>query len=85
MLPAATHPLAGTVLAIASTYAGNFFIVGSIANIIVVDQARSLQVKISWLEHARSGVPVTLLSLALAGAWFFVKSASLIDLYLIFK
>jgi Na+/H+ antiporter NhaD/arsenite permease-like protein len=85
LLPAATHPLAGTVLAIASTFAGNFFIMGSIANIIVVDQARSFRVKISWLDHARTGVPVAMMSLAAAGAWLLLKSVSLFDLYLIFK
>jgi Na+/H+ antiporter NhaD/arsenite permease-like protein len=85
LLPAATFPAAGTILALVSTFAGNLFIVGSIANIIVVEQARSLQVKISWKDHARIGIPVTMLSLACAGAWLVVKFASLIDLYLIFK
>ena len=60
LLPVATHPLAGATLALASTLAGNLFIVGSIANIIVVEQARMLDVRISWREHARIGVPVTL-------------------------
>ena len=85
LLPAATHPLAGTIMAIASTFAGNLFIVGSIANIIVVDQARSLNVKISWLDHARVGVPVTILSLLFAASWLFLKSVSLMQLYLIFE
>src|SRR5207249_3870555 len=39
LLPLATHPMAGTLLALASTLAGNLLIVGSIANIIVVDAA----------------------------------------------
>jgi Na+/H+ antiporter NhaD/arsenite permease-like protein len=69
LLPAATHPLAGPVLGLASTLAGNLFIVGSIANIIVVDQAARLGVKISWRDHARVGVPVTLATLAIAAVW----------------
>ena len=69
LLPAATHPLAGPVLALASTLAGNLLIVGSIANIIVVDQAARLGVRISWREHARTGIPVTLATLAIAAAW----------------
>jgi Na+/H+ antiporter NhaD/arsenite permease-like protein len=69
LLPHATHPLAGPVLALASTLAGNLLIVGSIANIIVVDQARGLGVRIGWREHARVGVPVTLATLAIAAAW----------------
>ena len=56
LLPVAAHPLAGAVLALASTLAGNLFIVGSIANIIVVDQARRLGVEIDWKTHARVGV-----------------------------
>ncbi len=38
----------------------------SIANIIVVDQAGRLGVKISWREHARVGIPVTLLTRGVA-------------------
>jgi Na+/H+ antiporter NhaD/arsenite permease-like protein len=69
LLPAATHDLSGPVLALSSTLAGNLFIVGSIANIIVVDRAAALGVKIDWRTHARIGVPVTLGTLALAAAW----------------
>jgi Na+/H+ antiporter NhaD/arsenite permease-like protein len=69
LLPFADHPLGGTVLALCSTLAGNLLIVGSIANIIVVDHAARYGVTISWREHARVGVPVTLLSLAMAVLW----------------
>ena len=72
LLPAASHPLAGPVLALASTLAGNLLIVGSIANIIVIDQAARLGVAISWREHARIGVPVTFLTLAIAGGWLWL-------------
>lgn len=75
LLPAARHPLAGPILALASTLAGNLFIVGSIANIIVVDQAERLKVRISWLDHARVGVPVTMLTLALAAGWLWLRWA----------
>ena len=74
LLPAATHPLAGPILALASTLAGNLFIVGSIANIIVVDQAERLGITISWREHARVGVPVTILTLAIAAGWLWVRA-----------
>jgi Na+/H+ antiporter NhaD/arsenite permease-like protein len=43
--------------------------VGSIANIIVVDAARRAGIAIDWRRHARTGVPVTLLTLAIAAAW----------------
>ncbi|WP_305043657.1 SLC13 family permease, partial [Geoalkalibacter sp.] len=72
LLPAADHALAGPILALASTLAGNLFIVGSIANIIVVDQAARLGIHIGWREHARVGVPVTLATLALAALWLWL-------------
>ena len=74
LLPAAEHPLAGSILALASTLAGNLLIVGSIANIIVIDQAARLGVVIGWREHARIGIPVTLATLALAAGWLWVRS-----------
>jgi Na+/H+ antiporter NhaD/arsenite permease-like protein len=70
LLPFAERPLDGTVLAVFSTLAGNLLVVGSIANIIVIDQAARLGITISWREHARVGVPVTLLSLAVSAGWF---------------
>jgi Na+/H+ antiporter NhaD/arsenite permease-like protein len=71
LLPVASHELAGPVLALASTLAGNLLIVGSIANLIVVDQARRLGVEIDWRTHARLGIPITLATLALAAAWLY--------------
>jgi Na+/H+ antiporter NhaD/arsenite permease-like protein len=69
LLPLAKHALAGPLLALVSTLAGNLMIVGSIANIIVVDAAARAGVRIDWRTHARVGVPVTLLTLALVAAW----------------
>jgi len=74
LLPHASHPLAGPVLALASTLAGNLLIVGSIANIIVVDQAAALGVRIGWRQHARVGVPVTLVTLAIAALWLWLRA-----------
>ncbi|MCL4801289.1 MAG: anion transporter [Burkholderiales bacterium] len=70
LLPAATEPFSGPMLALVSTFAGNLLIVGSIANIIVVDAARRRGIAIDWRRHARTGVPVTLATLAVAAAWF---------------
>ena len=69
LLPAATEPLAGPLLALVSTLAGNLLIVGSIANIIVVDAARRQGIVIDWRRHARTGVPVTIATLAITAAW----------------
>ena len=74
LLPAAGHPLGGPILALASTLAGNLLLVGSIANLIVVDQAARLGVAIGWREHARIGVPVTVLTLALAALWLWLRA-----------
>ena len=73
LLPAASHQAAGPVLALASTLAGNLLVVGSLANIIVVEQAARLGVPISWRRHARTGVPVTVATLALAAAWLALR------------
>ena len=69
LLPTATHPAAGPVLALASTLAGNLLLVGSIANIIVVEQAKALGVEITPAMHARVGIPVAIVTLALTGIW----------------
>ena len=73
LLPAATEPWSGPLLALVSTLAGNLLIVGSIANIIVVDCAARRGIRIDWRMHARVGVPVTLATLALAAAWLLLR------------
>jgi len=50
-------------VAMASTLAGNLTLVGSIANLIVVEGARR-QCPISFREYLKVGIPVTLLTLA---------------------
>jgi Na+/H+ antiporter NhaD/arsenite permease-like protein len=73
LLPIATHPMAGPVLALASTLAGNLLIVGSIANIIVVDAAARRGIRIDWRRHARIGVPVTVATLAISAAYLWLR------------
>ena len=57
-------------MAALSTLAGNLLVVGSLANIIVVERAKEAGVTLSFLEHARCGIPIAVISLALAVAWF---------------
>jgi len=57
-------------MAALSTLAGNLLIVGSLANIIVVERAKQAGVELGLVEHARCGVPITLVSLALTVIWF---------------
>jgi Na+/H+ antiporter NhaD/arsenite permease-like protein len=66
LLPAVEGERLGALLALSSTLAGNLLIVGSIANIIVVEQARAAGITVDWRTHARIGLPVTLLTLAVA-------------------
>ncbi len=74
LLPVARHAMAGPLLALVSTFAGNLLIVGSVANIIVVDAAARAGVPIDWRRHARAGVPVTLATLGLVAAYLALRS-----------
>lgn len=73
LLPAATEPYAGPMLALVSTLAGNFLLIGSIANLIVVDAARRRGIAIDWRTHARTGVPVALATLLVTALWFALR------------
>ncbi len=61
-----------TALAIFSTLAGNLFLVGSLANLIAAERAASEGVKLGFRDHARAGVPLTLVTLALAALWLVI-------------
>jgi Na+/H+ antiporter NhaD/arsenite permease-like protein len=67
-LPTA-DPVPWYVLALSSTLAGNLILIGSIANLIVAEQAALSGVELGFREHARTGVPVTLATLAVAWIW----------------
>jgi Na+/H+ antiporter NhaD/arsenite permease-like protein len=54
---------AGVLLALASTFAGNLLLVGSIANLIVADLAAREGISLNWRRHAAIGAPVAVLSL----------------------
>jgi Na+/H+ antiporter NhaD/arsenite permease-like protein len=56
------------IVAMASTLAGNFTLVGSIANLIVVERARALGVRIGFWTYFKVGAPLTLATIAL-GLW----------------
>jgi Na+/H+ antiporter NhaD/arsenite permease-like protein len=49
------------VMALATTFAGNLTILGSVANVIVVESART-QVEVGFWDYARYGIPVTILT-----------------------
>ena len=51
------------VLALATTFAGNLTIVGSVANMIVVESVRE-HIEVSFWDYARFGIPITMLTTA---------------------
>jgi Na+/H+ antiporter NhaD/arsenite permease-like protein len=74
LLPMANPASDGPLLALASTLSGNLLIVGSIANIIVVAAAHRRGIHIDWRRHARTGVPVTLVTLAITAGWLALRA-----------
>ncbi len=70
LLPfAGDNPLSGPLMALASGLASNLIIIGSLANIIVVDAAGAKGFKISFWSFAKVGLPVSALTLAIAYLW----------------
>ena len=67
--PLADPGHAWLVVAMASTLAGNLTIVGSVANLIVVEQARKAGIAISFRRYLVAGVPVALATLVIGTAW----------------
>jgi Na+/H+ antiporter NhaD/arsenite permease-like protein len=51
------------VLALATTFAGNLTIIGSVANMIVVESARH-HIEVSFWDYTRFGIPITILTTA---------------------
>jgi Na+/H+ antiporter NhaD/arsenite permease-like protein len=68
-MPAEVQETAWLALAMSSTLAGNLTILGSVANLIVVEGARREGVTISFRDYVRVGVPVTVLTLLVGVAW----------------
>jgi Na+/H+ antiporter NhaD/arsenite permease-like protein len=56
-------------LALMTTLAGNFLLVGSIANLIVAERAAREGVRFGIREQLRAGVPMTLVSMTIAALW----------------
>ena len=72
LLPFAADPSLGPVMAIASGLSSNLIVIGSLASIIVVDAASRRGVRISFWDFARTGVPVTILSMLVAAGWLWL-------------
>ncbi len=63
------HNRAWLVIAMASTLAGNFTVLGSIANLIVVEKAARRGIVISFWDYFRVGVPLTVLTVLAGTLW----------------
>ncbi|MFA6507509.1 MAG: SLC13 family permease, partial [Treponemataceae bacterium] len=58
------------VMAMASTYAGNLTLLGSVANLIVAESAKRYGVEIKFGTYLKVGLPTTVLTIAVGVAWF---------------
>lgn len=71
VIPLLENPdLAWLILAMATTFAGNLTLLGSVANLIVAESAKSRGVVLSFKEYLKAGVPITLLTLLSGILWF---------------
>jgi Na+/H+ antiporter NhaD/arsenite permease-like protein len=61
------------VLAMASTLAGNLTIIGSAANLIVLEIAAQRGVHIGFWTYLKVGLPVTIATIALSAVWLVIK------------
>jgi len=69
-IPALANPRhAWLVVAMSSTLAGNFTLLGSVANLIVAEYARSAGAPIGFGAYFRIGAPLTVLTLTAGTLW----------------
>jgi Na+/H+ antiporter NhaD/arsenite permease-like protein len=59
-------------VAMASTLAGNFTVLGSMANLIVVQRAAVSGVEIGFWDYFKVGAPLTLLTLLIGTLWLWL-------------
>ncbi|MGR7997264.1 MULTISPECIES: ArsB/NhaD family transporter [unclassified Xanthobacter] len=64
----------GAALGLGIGLSSNLIVFGSLAGIIVVEQAAACGVKISFSEFSRAGVPVTVASMILAAGWILLMA-----------
>ena len=65
-------PSALSGLALLSTFAGNLLLTGSMCNIIVAERAQASGARLGFMDFARSGIPMTVASLAVTALWFWL-------------
>jgi Na+/H+ antiporter NhaD/arsenite permease-like protein len=65
----ANREQAWLALAMSSTLAGNLTVLGSVANLIVVEGARRSGASLGFVEYLKVGIPLTILTTLLGVAW----------------
>jgi Na+/H+ antiporter NhaD/arsenite permease-like protein len=63
------QPVAAYVMALANGFSGNFLLTASVANLIVIQQARRQGIVITFGDFACLGAPVALAGLAVLAGW----------------
>jgi Na+/H+ antiporter NhaD/arsenite permease-like protein len=72
LITSMNQPTAGWLtLAASSTLAGNLTLLGSVANLIVAESAKRHQVDLTFWEYTKSGLIITILTLAISTTWLF--------------
>jgi Na+/H+ antiporter NhaD/arsenite permease-like protein len=67
-----SHPATAYLLALANSFGGSLIVIGSVSNIIVVQQAQQLGIIIRFGDFARLSIPVTLAALAGLLLWVMI-------------
>jgi Na+/H+ antiporter NhaD/arsenite permease-like protein len=73
-VPGVAQPPDAYALALANSFGGSLLIIGSVSNLIVVQQARAQGIEISFRAYARLGIPVTAAALAGLVAWLLLMA-----------
>jgi Na+/H+ antiporter NhaD/arsenite permease-like protein len=64
-----THATVAYIMALANSFAGSAFMTASIANLVVVQQARRQGITITFGAFARQGIPITIVALGGLIGW----------------
>jgi len=67
-------PATWYVLSLATTYAVNLLTIGSMANLIVIEQAAPFGIRITFRDYARVGLLVTTANLAILLGWIYLRT-----------
>lgn len=60
------------VMSMATTFAGNLTLIGSVANLIVAESAKKRGINLSFGEYLKSGILITTITLILGVIWFVI-------------